>query len=380
METTRDENPPTIAMSTSRSAMARGRAAAIILVFAMVGAALGTWAVLTQKPRYESTASVYATSLNTNLRALADEVTAGALTGSLGGTQQYYIMALLQSTACRLAVADALHLDRDPVFWGDSDEPHDERSLDVLLRRLNSMITVTQKEGLIKIAARSPSAEMSQRIAQACLDFLDKRVTLDNRAKSGTLAKQVAGVREKLRKAEKALRDFMTTHEFVPQEEREKAEITALLELHRQLAFQEVELTGTQSQLDAPGDLARQIELKSLEAGTQARVDKLREMVQVREARLKALPDALLEYQRRVRDVKINEKVLLVMNEQYSLALFQEAGRVLPYKVVDVPRVPTLPTSRYGMLKVTLAAVMFGLLGYALTHYSARAASRAQAR
>ncbi|NDD28796.1 MAG: hypothetical protein EB084_11075 [Proteobacteria bacterium] len=349
------------------------RAIIVVLVFALLGAGVGVTVVVNQKPVYDSTATVYATpSTQGGLRAMADELTAGALTGGVMGSNLFYLMALLQSNACRLAVADSLHLDADDTFWGGADTPAADRDRDRLLRRLASAIVVTQKDSLIKVSVRTQSAELSQRIANACLDFLDARLTGDNSSKSATLSKQVSGVRVKLQKAEKALRDFMATRDFVPQEEREKAEITALLELHRQLALHEVELTGTQSQLDAPGDLNHQIELKALEAGTKARVDKLRKMVEEREAKLKALPDALLAYQRLVRDVKLNEKVLLVLSEQYNLALFQEAGRVVPYKVVDRPLVATMPTSRYGMLKVVLSMVLFGMFGWLVARLTSR--------
>lgn len=274
--------------------------------------------------------------------------------GLLRDTSQIeYVRALLDSASLQLAVASEMGLEKSDVFWGNVTE----RNRDALLKRLDDLIDVHEKAGLVQIVAETTKPSLSKDLANAYLDRLTRLLEEANVEKKATLARQVEEGRRELRVAEAALARFLRTTRLPVEGDATSLELKAFLDLNKDLAAAESNLKGVQEQLGAGGNLETQVQLAAQKASLTAQVRVLRKFVQERQSRVDAIPDAALKYLQLSRDLKIKEKVYGLLNEQYYSARSQEVEKKIPYKVVDRALLPVAPASRGAVLKLALASI-----------------------
>ena len=325
--------------------------------------------VLTQPRVYQSYCSLFVTSSpglgGSLLPAAAQEMLKVG-----GGSQSEYVMSILKSRTLQMKVADKLKLSQDESFWrGDKRR----RNNQILLDKFSKLAVVSEKKGFVKVDVTTTSPKLSRDIAAVCLDVLVDKLVKETHTKQSFLETQLEESKVRLAASEDNLRKFQEKFNVVvPLEVQGKGEYQALLELSKTLGTSEAALLSLEERLNAPGNIETMIEFKSQEAGLRAEVKLLREMVEQRGKNLKGMPQGQVLYLRLVRDIKINEKIFEILTEQNKLAQIAEAGKDVPFKIVDRPEEADLPASRNLAAKLigaTLLGFLVGLMVALVSHW-----------
>lgn len=271
-----------------------------------------------------------------------------------GSSDIEYIKALLESKTIQTEVANDLHLDKAEDFW----EGRNERSIDRLLERLENLVDIREKSGLIRVTAETISPNLSRDIVAAHVRRLTQVLESVNTEKKKLLEIELTECKQQIQTVEEALAKFQRTSKVPMVEEQVgNLELHALLDLNKELAMAEAGLKGVEGQLAAPGDIDKQMQLRTQQAGFKAQVDVLRRFLRERQDRIESIQDSSLRYLRLSRELKTKEKAYELLNEQYYLARSREVERKIPYRIVDRAQVPVEPASRALVVKLGLTAI-----------------------
>lgn len=318
--------------------------------------------VFSQPRKYLAYGSVFVTQnsslgMSAMLPAAAQEL----LRGSTGGGQGEYIQNLLKSRTLQAQIYKKLKLENSESFWDRETRP---KTTEVIAERFGKCTNINEKKGFIRFEVTTLDPELSKNISALMLDFLQERLIRETHNKQSFLESQLKISKQKLTDSEDAMRKFQEkTNLVVPIDIQEKGEFQTYLELSKSLAGSEAALSNLEERLNAPGDVNAMIGFKSQQAGLKAEVDLLRKMVAQREDSMKTMPQAQVQYLRLYRQIKVNEKVFEILTEQHKLAEIAEAGKDVPFKVVDKPEQPQTPQPRGTVVKALGGGVVGLLLG-----------------
>lgn len=328
-----------------------------ILGFLLVGTLLG----FVLPKRYESNAKVFppleAPETGSILAGVSQQLgRAGISMAQISGmpTSIDIFVAILKSNTAAEEVAEECKLKK---IYGKK-----------ALKKLNEMAKfIILPEGVIEIKVKSPSPQLSSKIANSYVKALDRFVTTTNMTRGRNTRIFIGGrlkkEKEELTSAEESLKVFEQKHKTIALDEETKRAIEFYATLKAQQVNKEIELATlkTFATLDNPLYLTTERQLKEI-------TQRLRELEQGGGGMkgfgagfgvaFKNLPAMGAEYARRLRDVKIHEEIYGLLTQQYEQAKIMEAR--------DTPSVVVLEWAKSGSLiwpRKKLLIVLFGFLG-----------------
>ena len=237
--------------------------------------------------------------------------------GVQGGTDLY--VGVLRSERLNHRLVDRFHLVR--VYHVNDMEKAGKKL------RTHTLITLTN-EGFVRVSVTESDKRLAADLANAYAEELDTFVRLNTNTKARHrrefAEKRLAETRDLLASAEDALRDYQVSGHLPPVVGDVSRTAQAIGGLMSEKVTREVEL-GT---LD---DVVR---------GPNARAQQLRTEIRGINAEISKLPPAATQVGRLYRTVSIQEKVLLVLTEEYERARLLELKNSPTVEVVDVAEPP----------------------------------------
>lgn len=222
------------------------------------------------------------------------------------------------------------------------------------------------KDGLIRISVTDPSPQRAADIANGYVEEyrkLSSRLAVSEAGQRRLFfEEQLNGEKDKLAKAEEDLKQTEQTTGIVEMDSQARALIQEAGTLRGQIAAKEVQISSMRSYAgEGNVDLLQaEQELVGLRAqltrlGGNTSEDNL--MVSKGE-----LPQAGLEYIRRMRDVKYNETLFGILARQFETAKLDEAKEGAPVQVVDLALVPDRKSSPRRPLFLLVGLIAGALL------------------
>jgi uncharacterized protein involved in exopolysaccharide biosynthesis len=288
-----------------------------ILINAMVATVVVTAASFLIPNRFTAVTVLLPPGHQGDFSALVPGMPGGALTSMLGidvpKGSDLYIGVLRSAT-----VADSL-IQRFGLM-----RVYDEKDLEKTARKLaeHTAFTLTG-ESFIRIAVTEKDKRLAADLANAYADqldlFLRSNTNTSARRRREFLERRLTEARAELVLAENVLRDYQVQKRLpVVGSDIERSADTAG-DLLGQKVSREVEL-GT---------------LESVSRGPNSRSEELRNEIRQIDAEIMKIPPATTELARKYRDVKMNEKILLVLTEEYERARVMELKDMPTVEIVD---------------------------------------------
>lgn len=334
----------------------------LILLFALVGAAVGFGISRIIPKTYVAKALVYPKQSDTSSQLLR------GLPISIGSDRSYsgYILTLLQSETLLSSVADKLHLSAQRDFtFGKSLKPEE------VLERLRKQITVVEnKNGSIQIAVKAANPYLAATIANSMLDRLDKMVIRTSRRKVDFILQKLEETTRDLQKAEDEMLAFQERYDVTAIEEQTTGLIDQLTGLDGRLLVIDVELEEVRSRLANSGELNSliedQVRQKALEA-SRKRIVEARSRLQ---EKMLALPSVAVKYGRLKRRIAVLSKTFELLTEQYQLARITQQGEDGDYQIIDRARPKTKKVAPRTLVNTAAGGFLGGLLGAVIVTWS----------
>ncbi len=227
-------------------------------------------------------------------------------------------------------------------------------------------LEIDERSGVLRLLVTAPAAELSRDIALVLIEELD-RFNVE-RGQEGGRRKLVflerrreQAVREK-DAARSALQDFAEDEGVVHLPAELEAELQLVAELNRRLVMKELERASLA--MDAAGESPA---LQRIDAEIGLLRDKLigleegDENSSLRFKPLSELPALSLRYYQLRRDLQIQQEISDLLTQQIEQARLQAENDVSTLRILDTPRVPTLPVWPRKKI-IVLAATMLGFL------------------
>lgn len=233
----------------------------------------------------------------------------------------------------------------------------------------NCEIATTSKDGLIRLTIRDGDPKLAAEMANAYVEeyrrFSADLAITEAAQRRLFLGQQLQQTRETLASAEESLKQSEQKFGVIQLDGQTKALIESAAALRAQIATKEVQLSSLNSYetgsnpevLVAKQQLAAlQSQLKQL-GGTETGSDN---EIFVPKGKL---PEAGLDYLRKLREVKYQETVFDLLAKQYESARLDEARHGAVIQVVDPAVVPDVRSSPLRMVIVLIAVIAGAVLG-----------------
>jgi capsule polysaccharide export protein KpsE/RkpR len=238
-------------------------------------------------------------------------------------------------------------------------------------------IAATSKDGLIRLTIEDTDAAMSATLANGYVEeyrkFSANLAVTEAAQRRLFLEQQVAQTRERLAKAEEALKQRQQSSGVIQLDGQTRALIESAATLRAQVAAKQVQLQSLASYETAENpevQVARQ-QLSALEGQLRMLTGGGADGGEVLVPKGK-LPEAGLDYLRNLREVKFEETVFELLAKQYESARLDEARQGAVLQVVDAA---VVPDRRSGVPRsvMVLGGMLLGLLaGVGLVLWRAR--------
>jgi len=240
---------------------------------------------------------------------------------------------------------------------------------------------VAGKEAVISISVEDKDPNRAAQIANAYVEELRKltQSVAVSEASQRRLFFQLQLESEKnlLADAEVALKQTEERTGVIQPEAQTKASLESLVRLRAAVTAKEVQLSGLRSfgteqnrqVREAQNELAM---LRSQLAGMEKRQGGAAHL----EVPTKQMPQAALEYVRRLRDVKYHEQLFELLAKQYEAARVDEAKNATVIQVIDEATVPdkrSWPQRWMIVIVSAIAAFLLACLGALIADYLVRA-------
>jgi len=347
------------------------------LVGIVTGAALAVSVIgsLMIPNRYAATASLLPPQQAGSLQAaFADKLPVEQFFGMKGSTSDIWV-GILNSKTVWDGVIERFGL----IDYLGADNVDDAR------KSLGGMVSISQtREGLLTITVEDTDPEMAARLANAFVDELDrlnrKLVMTSGKRMRIFVEKRLKETEEKLNASEELLRDFQERNKAVKLDEQTKAIIESIGTVKGRLLAKEAELNSLLSYTTSehPGVKALKVEVAGLKASLRDLEDGGKEnpgnphekSIFIPTRRLPALG---VEFERLLREAKVQETLYGLLSRQYELARTEEAKDSPTIQVLDVAKPPMrksgpkrkkivlLSTFAGGFIAVSLAFLMEGV-------------------
>jgi tyrosine-protein kinase Etk/Wzc len=224
------------------------------------------------------------------------------------------------------------------------------------------------KDGLIHISVEDRSPQRAAELANGYVDQfrdLSQHLAISSAAQRALFFReQLEQAKDKLTDAEESLVQMEQTSGVIEPTSQEHALIDAAVTLRAQIAAQQVQIQTMQT--FATGENAQLIEAQQELKSLQSQLAKLAGSEQNPNSLLiprGKVPQASLEYVRRLRNVKYYETIFEVLARQYELAKLDQAKEGALIQVVDPAIVPDHKSSPHRAIILIVAAVIGLFLG-----------------
>lgn len=261
----------------------------------------------------------------------------------------------------------------------DLQQEYHKSRLSEARRKFEDRVTIKGdgKDGLIHIAVEDPNP---QRAAQLASGYVDQFRTLSQHlamTEAGQRALffqgQLEQAKNKLADAEDSLEQMEQTSGVIEPNSQARALLDAGITLRAQIAAEQVQIQAMKT--FATGQNAQLIEAQQELQSLQAELAKLTGSQNNPNSLLipkGAVPQASLEYVRRLRDVKYYEAIFEVLAKQYELAKLDEAKEGALIQVVDPAIVPDHRSAPHRLLIIFIGAAVGFFLGILIALMQAR--------
>jgi tyrosine-protein kinase Etk/Wzc len=341
-----------------------------VLVWATTGStAIALVVALLWPPTYTATTSLLPPQQNNNSFSSMLVSQLGSL-GSLGGsaagalkTPTDLYVGLLKSETVEYGVVTRFKLQQ---------EYHDKRLSDAR-KNLESHVKIdgTQKDGLIRIAASARSAERAAELANGYVDEyrrLSASLAIGEASQRRLfLEQQMLQTKNNLAAAEENLKLTEQTTGMLQLDTQARALIESAGSLRAQVAAKEVEVQSMRTYAGEENSDLREAEQQL--SGLRVQLAKLGGSGGLDDNELMLpkgkLPEAGLEYVRKLREVKYNETLFEIIARQYEAAKLDEAKEGALVQVVDVARIPDRKSAPSRLLIVVIGVFIGFSLAFA---------------
>lgn len=226
------------------------------------------------------------------------------------------------------------------------------------------------KDTLVKIRVRDPNAEQAAAIANAYLDALQNRqqemTAYQAKMRRVVFEKQMDEEKDALSEAEVALKQEQQKSGLVQINAQTEMGLSAIASVRAQITSLQAQLAGLSASYTSDSVLVKRVQ--SQIAGLEAQERKLASGTNgVIGAALPTgkMPEANLEYLRKLRDVKYHEALLTALANQYESAHLAETNSVTEFQIVDRAVAPENKAWPPRRLFLALAAVFAAMCGCA---------------
>jgi uncharacterized protein involved in exopolysaccharide biosynthesis len=223
------------------------------------------------------------------------------------------------------------------------------------------------KDGLIHVSVEDRDPDRAAKLADGYVDqfrTLSQHLAITEASQRRLFFEQeLEQAKDNLANAEEALKQTEQKTGLIQLDSQARALIESAAALRAQIAAREVQIQGMQTY--ATGENAQLIQAQRELDGLRAQLTKLggSEASTVGELIVPKglVPEAGLEYARKLRDVKYNETIFDILARQFELAKLDEAKQGALIQVVD----PAVPPDRKSFPKrglIVIGAAAFGFL------------------
>lgn len=249
------------------------------------------------------------------------------------------------------------------------------------VRELRKMYSVmaSRKNSLIAVSCESDDPEFSQDVVRRSLDIASEEMENHSRRKSAArakfLEKRVADALVELKASEDELKEFQLKNEGVEIELQAQALITQIHGLKEEMQKMEVELQVAKKRYNSDSIEVRQLKWTIVELDN--KIDQLRggdqkqdptyEKEALSERRLMDIPGIGLEIARRMRAVKLNQKIYGLLLEQFELAKIEGQKESESFEVIDPPIIPDRKIRPKRIIGTVIGALAGMLFAFSLT-------------
>jgi tyrosine-protein kinase Etk/Wzc len=322
--------------------------------------------------RYTATVVLLPPQQNTSMGAAL-----GSQLGSLGGmaalaggsfglkNPNEMFVGMLKSRTVEDAMVSQYHL---------MDEYHKKYASDAR-KKFESRATVegSGKDNLIHISVDDPDPRRAAELANGYVDQfrnLTEHLAITEASQRRLFfERELEQAKESLAKAEEALKQTQQSTGLIELSGQSKALIESAANLRAQITAREVQIQGMQTY--ATGENAQLIQAQQELESLRAQLAKLggsednsSDELIVSKGRV---PEAGMEYVRKLRDVKYNETIFEILARQFEIAKLDEAKEGALIQVVD----PAVIPDRRSFPKRALIVIGATVLGFFLTSFLA---------
>ncbi|MBN1999825.1 hypothetical protein JW935_19875 [candidate division KSB1 bacterium] len=306
-----------------------------------------------------------------SMSSMLSEVAVPGLSLPTGGSSSDVLYEILKSRTVATRVLGSFY-----VYKGDSlslDKILGVSSVEKGLKKLARLTSFTlSKQGLITVLAECDDPKLAAAVANtfvAALDHVNQEKSV-SRAKNSRLyiESQLYETRTELQEATKKLAEFQREHKTIALEEQTRASIEQAGELKGEIIAKRAQLQTLRMTLKQENPrfirLQREIdelekEYANLQYGTLPLGGDKGEFY----VPLADVPEVGVQLAELLRDVKVQETVWSLLNQQYYQAKIDEARDTPTVQVLD----PAVPPERPNWPRKGLLAVIFGLLSLILS-------------
>src|SRR6185369_8992985 len=298
----------------------------------LVGAVLATIIAFLIPPRFTATAQILPPQQS---QSAASSLVAGQL-GSLGallsggGAKD---LGLKNPSDVYVSMLKSRTVEDSLVRRFESQKVYSKSRLSDTRKKLESRTKiVAQKDGIISISVEDGDQKRSADLANAYIEELrvvTKSLALTEAAQRRLFfQQQMDETKDKLTKAEEALKEFQQKSGLIQPDSQSKAMIGSMVELQAMIAAKEVEVQSMKS-FAAPGNPDLNLAERQLE-GLRDQLSKLqRQRGPIVEGDIEVptgkVPEVALQYIRKFRDVRYQEALYEQFGKQLQIAKVDEA-------------------------------------------------------
>ncbi len=245
-----------------------------------------------------------------------------------------------------------------------------KKLLSTARRQFEDHVTVKGdgKDGLIHVSVEDRNAQRAAELANGYIDLfrdLSQHLAITEAGQRAQFFRgQLEQAKDKLADAEVSLEQMEETSGVIEPTSQARALIDAGITLRAQIAAKEVQIQALET--FATGENAQIIEAQQELKGLQDQLASLAGSQQNPNSLIipkGMVPQASLEYVRRLRDVKYYETIFEVLARQYELARLDQAREGAPIQVVDPAIVPDHKSSPKRLLILFVATILGLILG-----------------
>jgi tyrosine-protein kinase Etk/Wzc len=239
-------------------------------------------------------------------------------------------------------------------------------------KRFENFVTVdgSDKDGLIRISVEDRNPERAAELANGYVDEFRKLsaslAITDAAQRRLFFQQQLEQTKNNLADAEEALKQTEQTTGLIQLDSQARALIESAAQLRAQVAAKEVQLQAMRTY--ATGENAQVVQTQQELDSLRAELAKLGGSEDISDSLLVPkgrVPEAGLEYVRKLRDVKYYETIFEILARQFEMAKLDEAKEGAVIQVVDRAIVPDRKSSPKRLLILiggTLAGLFLGIL------------------